>query len=128
MIKVNEPDRDMLAVLPEWHAVFAIQPCSELFVGPNQSFSLDREENCPEFVDDFIRSPGVFCNLRVDLFKGFNEMRFNENICLVSWKIFSRDVGPAGFSEIIPGAVTDSVGFVKGHEDHSVNVNNSAIV
>jgi len=74
MLEINEPNRDMLAIFPEGHTVFAVEPCGKLFVSPHQSFALNGEEDCPEFVDDLIRSSWVFGNFRVDFFEGFNEL------------------------------------------------------
>ena len=89
MIEVNESDRYMLAILPEGHTVLAVEPCGKPFIGSHQPFALDGEENCPEFVDHLICCPVILCNLRVDFFKGFNKLWFNENIRLISWQIFS---------------------------------------
>ena len=91
--KVYQLHRHMRIVLSKRHGLVPFEPFGKLLIGTHQSRTVYRQQNRPQFIDHFVGSFGLCCNLRIQLDKSLLQLCFYQHFRdftrqLRSWSVY----------------------------------------
>jgi hypothetical protein len=135
VVDVDEPDGDVLVVLPERHRPLAAEPTGKLLVALDRAVGADGLLDRPELVEHLVGEVGVGGDLGVEPAEGIDYVLLDPRLVMLPGEIGRGDVVPAdardsaglageartaGRDHVRPGEGAgdesfDGVGFVESH-------------